>query len=143
FYHNIGAWAVARGWNCANITYRLAPAQQWPSGVEDIHLALRWLRERGGELGVAPGPVILMGQSAGAAHAAAYAAHAELYAPAPHGLAGLVLLSGIFEFDADSATAAERAYLGADETLYAARSSLEGLLEAEVPLLITLAEYDP
>jgi acetyl esterase/lipase len=143
FFSNIGQWAVQNGCNCVTMTYRLAPQYQWPSGVEDLHLLMRFLRHEGSAHGLDSDCIFLMGQSAGAAHAAAYVAHPQLYAPFGHGLSGLILLSGLYDWTSLEPGPLERAYLGDDFTLYEARSSQPGLLECRLPLLVTLAELDP
>lgn len=143
FYSNVGQWAVRNGCNGVTMTYRLAPKAQWPSGVEDLHLLLRFLRHQGVELGLEPSHIILMGQSAGATHVADYVAHSGLYAPFGHGLSGLVLLSGLYDWTTMDPGPLGRAYLGDDASQYAARSSLPGLLECKLPLLVSLAELDP
>jgi acetyl esterase/lipase len=142
FYDNIATWAVRHGFNAVNITYRLAPQYQWPSGIDDIHAAVQLLRQRGSEFGLNVDTLFLMGQSAGAAHAAAYVAHQHLYAPYGHGLKGLILLSGLYNFESMRGPL-ERAYLGEDTALYAERSSLAGLVASDLPLLLTIAENDP
>jgi acetyl esterase/lipase len=90
-----------------------------------------------------PSNLFLMGQSAGGAHAAHYLSHAEVYGNAPHGLKGAILLSAMYDFVTMPSSEKERAYLGEDESLYYERSSLEGLLDTDIPLLVTMAEYDP
>jgi acetyl esterase/lipase len=47
--------------------YRLARpgAPGWPAAIEDLREAVRWTRRRAGELGVDPGRVVALGQSAG------------------------------------------------------------------------------
>jgi len=142
FYENIATWAVRHGCNAVNITYRLAPQHQWPSGIEDLHAVVQLLRQRGIEFGLGSESLFLMGQSAGAAHAAAYVAHQQLYAPHGHGLKGLILLSGLYNFEAIRGPL-ERAWLGDDVALYAERSSLAGLVASNLPLLVTIAENDP
>lgn len=142
FYDNIGQWAVRNGCNAVNLTYRLAPQHQWPSGIEDLHQAIRFLQEKGGAHGVGSNNLFLMGQSAGAAHAASYVAHPKLYAPHQHGLRGLILLSGVYNYTTQPGPM-EAAYLGSDQSLYAERSSLAGLVDCTVPLLVTIAECDP
>ena len=92
FYSNIGCWAVKQGYNAVNLTYRLAPEHQWPSAIEDLHAAVRYIQENGKQYGVGTGPVFMMGQSAGGAHVASYVAHPQLYAPETHGLSGVILL---------------------------------------------------
>jgi len=143
FYSNIGVWAVRNGCNAVIMTYRLAPQNPWPAGLEDIHQVFRYLRHAGGEHGVDADCVFLMGQSAGAAHAASYVAHPEHYAPFAHGVTGLVLLSGLYDYTSIDVGPMGRAYLGEDTGLYESRSSLKGLVESNLPMLVTLSEYDP
>lgn len=143
FFSNIGQWAVLNGYNCITMTYRLAPQYQWPSGVEDLNLLMRFIRHEGNEHGLDSDSIFLMGQSAGAAHAAAYVAHPKIYAPFGHGLSGLILLSGLYDWTSMEMGPLERSYIGDDFTLYDARSSLRGLLDCQLPLLVTLAELDP
>lgn len=143
FYDNIAIWAVRNGFNAVNMTYRLAPDFQWPSGIQDIRAAIELIKHKGFEFGIGTAKLFLMGQSAGAAHAAAYAAHPELYAPHPHELKGLILLSGLYNFTSMQIGPLERSYLGDDAGLYSPRSSLAGLVASNIPMLLTLAELDP
>ncbi|MDT8397017.1 MAG: alpha/beta hydrolase [Pseudomonadales bacterium] len=143
FYDNIGVWAVRNGFNGINMTYRLAPDHQWPSGVEDIRALLDFVGEQAPTLGIDAHNIFLMGQSAGAVHVASYIAHPELYAALPHGLRGAILVSGLYDFCTMAVSPLERAYLGNDESCYQERSSLKGLLKCDVPLMITVSEYDP
>jgi acetyl esterase/lipase len=143
FYDNIAIWAVRNGFNAVNMTYRLAPQFQWPSGIEDIRSAIELIKHKGFEFGIGASKLFLMGQSAGAVHAAAYVAHPEFYAPYSTELKGLILLSGLYNFENSKAGSPESAYLGDNTALYAQRSSLAGLLATNVPILLTLAELDP
>lgn len=143
FYDNIAIWAVRNGFNAVNMTYRLAPDFQWPSGIEDIRAAIELIKHKGYEFGIGATKLFLMGQSAGASHAASYVAHPEFYAPHTHELKGLILLSGIYDFTSMEVSLFERSYFGDDAALYAARSSLAGLVASNVPMLLTLAENDP
>lgn len=143
FYTNVGAWAANNGFAGVNMTYRLAPAHSWPAGIEDIRRAVEFIREQGGGYGLDASRIFLMGQSAGGAHAAGYIAHPEVYGLADHGLAGAILLSAVYDYDAMPTTPMEQAYLGEDESLYPERSSLDRLLKSDLPLLVTMAEYDP
>lgn len=142
FYDNIGQWAVRNGCNAVTITYRLAPQQQWPSGIEDLHLVIRFLQEQGAKYGIGAHKLFLMGQSAGASHAASYISHSSLYAPHAHGLRGLILLSGVYDYTMKPGPM-EAAYLGSDQSLYAQRSPLAGLARSNLPMLVTIAECDP
>ncbi|MDP1578973.1 MAG: alpha/beta hydrolase [Candidatus Didemnitutus sp.] len=82
-------WA-ARGYAVAAISYRLAPAHQWPAPREDTLAAIAWLKENAARLGIAATRLVLVGRSAGGqiATAAAYDAQdpaicgvVSLYAP--------------------------------------------------------------
>ena len=143
FFSNIGAWAVHNGFAGVNMTYRLAPEHQWPSGIEDIRSVVQWIQEHGAQHGLDAHNIFLMGQSAGGAHTAHYLAHPEVYGGESHGLKGAILLSAVYDFVTMPSSEKEQAYLGDDESLYYERSSLEGLLDTDIPLLVTMAEYDP
>jgi triacylglycerol lipase len=143
FYDNIAIWAVRNGFNAVNMTYRLAPGFQWPSGIEDIRAVIELIKHKGFEFGIGASRLFLMGQSAGAVHAASYVAHPGYYAPHSPELKGLILLSGLYNFANGKAGGPESAYLGDDTALYAQRSSLTGLVATNVPILLTLAEHDP
>jgi acetyl esterase/lipase len=143
FYSSIGVWAVRNGFAGVNMTYRLAPANQFPSGIEDLRAVVEFIQQNGAEHGLDANNIFLMGQSAGGAHSAGYLANPEVYGNAPHGLKGAIMLSGVYDFVTMPTTEKESAYLGDDASTYAAKSSLTGLLDVDIPLLITMAEYDP
>ncbi len=46
FYDNIGTYAAQQGMIGVTVTYRLAPANQWPSGPEDMALIVGWLKRQ-------------------------------------------------------------------------------------------------
>ncbi len=143
FYSNIGAWAANNGFAGVNMTYRLAPDHPWPAGIEDIRGAVEFIKDKGQDYGLDADKIFLMGQSAGGAHAAGYIAHGSFYGEQGHGLAGAILLSAVYDFVAMPTTLMELAYLGEDESTYYARSSIDGLLDTNIPLLVTMAEHDP
>lgn len=61
-YRGLGArLATAAGARVLNLDYRLAPEHRFPAPVEDATAAYRWLLEQG----VAPGRIVLAGDSAG------------------------------------------------------------------------------
>jgi acetyl esterase/lipase len=64
------------GYAVAALTYRFAPQWPWPAQCDDVHAALRMLKERSPELGIDPQRFVLLGRSAGGQIAAtvAYAA---------------------------------------------------------------------
>jgi triacylglycerol lipase len=141
FYDNIGRWAVESGFVAVNITYRLAPGFTYPAGAEDIAAALCWVEENVAAYGGEPDSIILMGHSAGAAHVATFVASTELYAMLKYGLKGVILSSGVYDPSAGPDSWA--AYYGEDRRLLPLRSSVEGLCETDIPLLVSTAEFDP
>ncbi|MEO6367330.1 MAG: alpha/beta hydrolase [Steroidobacteraceae bacterium] len=140
FYNNFGAWAVRAGFVGVTMTYRHAPAHVWPSGAVDVAAAVDWLARN-----VAPyhgdhTAIVLVGQSAGAAHVAGYlAGHGGALA---HPLAA-VLMSGIYEPDRFARNPMHEVYFGVDRALYPRRSTVLPLAATDVPCLFTISEFDP
>lgn len=143
FYDNVMLWATQSGFVGVNATYRLAPAFPWPAGAEDMGAIVQWVAENIASRGGDPGRIFLMGQSAGAIHVASYVSHGEFHKVKGGGLAGAIMVSGIYDLTASPAGDAELAYYGSDPSRYAERSSLQGLLASPIPFLITAAELDP
>lgn len=143
FYDNIMLWAVKSGFVGVNATYRLAPQSTWPSGPEDLAAVVQWVSGKIAERGGDPARIYLMGQSAGAVHVAGYVSHPEFHKVKDGGLAGAIMVSGIYDLTASPVGDAEIAYFGSDPSRYAERSSMQGLLATKIPLMITSAELDP
>jgi len=143
FYDNIMLWAVKSGFVGVNTTYRLAPQSPWPAAGEDLGAVVQWvsanIAARGGE----PARIYLMGHSAGAVHVASYVSHPEFHKVKGGGLAGAIMVSGIYDLTAGAAGEPEKAYFGSDPSVYAERSSMKGLQATKIPLMITGAELDP
>ena len=140
FYSNIGDFAARMGWLGVTITYRLAPASQFPSGPEDLALVVGWLREHAAAHGGDPSRIILMGQSAGASHVAGYLAHRPEHAA---GVAGAVLMSGIFDPTTASPNDFAAAYYGPDRASWGAANCMAGLIASPVPMQFSVTEFDP
>ena len=143
FYDNVMLFAARNGMVGVNATYRLAPQSQWPAAAQDLGAAVRWVGESVAAHGGDPARVFLMGHSAGAVHVASYVAHRELHAPKGIGLAGAILVSGLYDLTSMQPGGPEKAYFGEDASNYAERSSLQGLVAAPIPLLVANAELDP
>jgi acetyl esterase/lipase len=143
FYDNIMLWAARNGFIGVNATYRLAPSSPWPAGAEDLAAVVQWVASKIAERGGNPARVFLMGQSAGAVHVASYVAHPEFHNVKGGGLAGAIMVSGIYDLTGSPLGDAEIAYFGSDPSRYAERSPLRGLAATPIPLMITAAELDP
>ncbi|MHA6695185.1 alpha/beta hydrolase [Homoserinimonas sp. A520] len=142
FYGNIGQFAAREGFVGVTITYRLAPARPWPAGTEDIARVVSWLRAHISEYGGDPELIFVAGQSAGAVHVAGYVAHDRFHVESGAGIAGALLLSGIYDNAAAAANSFHTAYFGDDETAYPATSTLSGLAASDVPLPFSVSEFD-
>lgn len=139
FYDNIGQWAARSGLVGVNITYRLAPQHAFPAVVEDIATALAWVRANIASHGGDPARIVLMGQSAGAAHVGDYlAAHA-----AAPGVASAMLVSGVHDVASYPASPTTAAYHGTDPVKLAQRSAIPGLTRLTIPLFLASAELEP
>jgi acetyl esterase/lipase len=136
YYDNVMTWAVRNGMAGVNITYRLAPKHKWPSGNEDVANLVRWIQKNAAANGINAKRIFLMGQSAGASHVAQYIAHTQFHPEGGHGLAGGLIISGIFEPN-------NKAYFGEDQSKWPSMSAMPGLVATDVPLLVTVAENDP
>jgi triacylglycerol lipase len=138
-YDLVGAWAVRHGYVGVTMTYRLAPEHKWPSGAEDVAGAVAWLRQNIARYGGDPDKIVLAGNSAGAVHVASFAAGQGGADPAS--VAGVAMLSSIYEVRTPQPGAPEHAYYGPDPDPETA--TLPGLLEAPIPLLFSVSERDP
>lgn len=145
FFANLGRWAGNSGLIGAAMNYRLAPDYGWPSAQEDLGAAINWLRANAGSLGADPDRIVLMGHSAGAGHSAAYAANPEFHGNTGPGIAGLILVSGVYDLPlAGTFGRASRAlYYGGGDAVEMERSSLSGLAGTDLPIAVLVAEYDP
>ncbi len=137
FYDNIGSFAVDSGWVGVTITYRLAPAHKWPSGGEDVGMAVDWLRENIAAYGGDPDRIFVMGQSAGAVHVADYVAR---FSPK---IAGALLISGIYDVASATPNEFQKAYYGDDPFVLPPTSTMAALTVTKTPLLVAVSEYDP
>ena len=150
---NIG-WHFARqGVLTVLANYRLAPDSHWPSGPQDVVAVWRWLRENVQVWGGNPGQVVLMGESAGAAHVAA-ATLMRRFQPAPTDwrIAGAVLLSGPYnarleglarrQFGIPTPDPRNDAYFGPDQAQWDVASVVDHIDAAPFPMLISYAERD-
>lgn len=140
FYNNVGAWAVRSGFVGVTMTYRLAPGAAWPAGAADVAAAIQWLRANIASFGGDAARILLVGQSAGAAHVAGYLAG---HGGADPAVMAAALLSGFFEPDAFHVDPMQETYFGRDRGRYAAQSTVLALAATTVPCLFTISQFDP
>lgn len=140
FYNNVGAWAVRSGFVGVTMTYRLAPQHVWPSGAQDVSLALQWLRAHVQEHGGDPERIVLMGHSAGAAHVAGCLAG---HGGASAGAAGVILVSGIFSLRVYKGAYDYQCYYGEDRSQDEKRSTVAALAASKIPSVFVITEFDP
>jgi triacylglycerol lipase len=143
FYNNIGAWAVQSGFIGVTMTYRLAPAHAWPTGAQDVDLALDWLRGQVAGYGGNPARIVVMGHSAGAAHVAGCLARHGCAPGSRSAAAAAILVSGIYALDVYPDGYDYQVYFGADRRLDMERSTVAQLAQLGIPSLFTISEFDP
>jgi acetyl esterase len=144
-YGNVTLWFARQGALGVNMTYRLAPGAPYPAGAEDVGAVVRWLKKNAPAHNADPEKIVLVGHSAGATHVATYAYNAKVHPAGGPGVAGIVLLSGRYRLEIDTADPNSRnmqAYFGSDPAQYADRSAISHVAGAKVPTFVVVAEYD-
>jgi acetyl esterase len=148
---HVGRCFAQRGWLTVIPNYRLAPESRWPSGAQDVAAVCQWLLVQWPEL--AQRPLLLVGESAGAAHVATALLCERYGAMIGWARYGGALISGTYH-PALEAVAAEalgvmlpdvrnQAYFGADASTWGAQSLVDQIDAEPFPLLISFAELDP
>ncbi|MBL9188282.1 MAG: alpha/beta hydrolase [Opitutaceae bacterium] len=114
---HVNHWIARRGYAVAAISYRLAPAHQWPAQRLDVLAAIAFLKAHAADLSIDPTRLVLFGRSAGGqiAQVVAYTARD----PAIRGVAALYAPSDLiygyvntYEDDAIKSPALMRRFLG-------------------------------
>ncbi|WP_354116388.1 MULTISPECIES: alpha/beta hydrolase fold domain-containing protein [unclassified Bradyrhizobium] len=150
---NIGYFFARHGVVTLIANYRLAPRDRWPSGAEDVVAALRWAQQNADSLGADSGRIVLMGESAGAAHVALAALVSRFHDGKPLGAAGIVLVSGSYDVALEKRAASafgipapdlrNEGYFGADFSKYPDMATVRLIDATDVAALIVYAEHDP
>jgi acetyl esterase/lipase len=133
-------FAARNGMVGVRMAYALAPANPWPGGARDVAAAISWIRENIDLFGGNREEIVAIGYSVGASHVASYLAHPEFQVRG-HGVAGVILVSGIYRAGAD-ASAAEKAYFGENAGKYQERSAFPGIRHIETPILLAWSVLD-
>jgi len=149
---NLGWFLAQQGFMAVLPNYRLAPESTWPSGPQDVVAVWEWVCRSAQSLGADPSRIVLVGESAGAAHVAAAALRKE-FQPADWTVRGAVLLSGPYnprlegqarpQFGIATPDPRNDAYFGADLARWDAASTVDHVTTAAFPVLISYAELDP
>lgn len=142
FYGNVGRYFAAHGFLVVVANYRLAPASAWPSGIEDVAAMIEWIGRHAAEHGGDGARIILVGQSAGAAHAAGYLFNAGPFAASARAVCGAALMSGFYRAKAPL-VGGPLSYFGDDEARWQDRSPAAHIMTSHPPLLLSVAELDP
>ena len=140
-YDNIGRFAAETGFIGVTMTYRLAPDHVWPTGGEDVALALQFLTANVADYGGDADRLTVFGHSAGGAHVGTFLADEHLRGLVP-GLRAAVLSSSIYE-PSTLRDESYSSYYGSSPEELGDESSIPGLSTCDVPLLVVVAEFDP
>jgi acetyl esterase len=153
FYGNVGYWFGRQGVVVILANYRLAPKDKWPAGAQDMAGIVAWTHAHIADFGGDPRRVFLMGESAGAAHVAAYALEKRFQPLSGPGLAGAILFSGLYDpafetesgprFGASGPSPPNENYYGKDPARYPLRATLKHLNGRRLPVLVIYNEFDP
>jgi triacylglycerol lipase len=142
FYGNLARWFAAKGFVVVIMNYRLAPDHVWPSGAQDVGSALAWIKASIGRHGGDPNNILVFGQSAGATHVSTFLYHPKIFTQIA-GLRGAVLASGLYRMTERHRAPNLLAYFGTDAAQYDDRSPIVHIAHNRVPVLLTVAEFDP
>jgi len=137
FNAHVGRWIAGHGFLGVVINYRLAPEHRWPSGGEDVALAIDWLKTNAARFGGDPQRIVLGGTSAGSVHNATY----MQLRPQANEICGLVLLSGLYGLTWFESR--EREYFGDDPQLQASFRPCGAIADSSLPLFVACAQFDP
>jgi len=142
---NICRYLARHGVIGINVEYRQAPMWTWPSGAQDVALAVRWARENAARIGADPARIFVIGSSAGAAHTGAYAYDPRVQPPGGPGIAGHIVISGRVRADnrADNPNARKvEAYYGTDASRFDDLSPVTRVGADSVATMIAIAEFE-
>jgi acetyl esterase len=149
-YDNVPTFFARHGVVGVNATYRLAPAHQWPSGGEDVGRVIEWLIGNVSRYGGDPQRIFVIGQSAGATHAATWTFIERVHGPRGPRVAGAILLSGVYgAVHPEYTPASERprenqfAYYGDDAAKWPGMAPFDHVKPGHPPVFIVTSEYEP
>lgn len=104
-------WLAKHGWACASIDYRLAPKYKYPCQVDDVRLALAYLRANANRYNIDPDRIGVVGSSSGGQLALLLAFAPDSRGAFAPGIRAVVTLAGPSDFRTWQIGAAEEASL--------------------------------
>jgi acetyl esterase/lipase len=140
-YGNVTSYLSRHGILALNANYRLAAKAPWPAQAQDVGAVVAWLHANAAQYGADASRIVLIGHSAGATDVAQYVLDASQHPASGSGVAGAVLISGIYR--EAGILPPYKAYFGDDATQYAKRLPASHVGEDKTPLFFVMAEYDP
>lgn len=142
FYGNVGRYFASHGYLTILANYRLAPESRWPSGDEDVAAMLAWIERNALSHGGDASRILLIGQSAGAAHVAGYLFHPKAGGRDNRSIRAAALMSGFYR-GKEPLLPGPRHYLGDDKASWPEKSPATHVTANHPPLLLSIAELDP
>lgn len=142
FYSNIPRYFASHGYCAVSANYRLAQTDKWPAGAEDCAAIIDWIRDNAGDHGGDAGRIVILGQSAGASHVATWLFDPRFEGSRSATVRGAALLSGFYR-PSPAMLGGPKLYYGDDESRYEGQAVTSHVASGHIPLLLTIAEYDP
>lgn len=140
FYDNIMLWAVKHGMIGVNTDRRLGQRNPWGTGAQDVSLMVKWVHENIAKYGGDPDRVFFVAHAFGGTDVATYLAHKEFWTASSPNVAGVAFIGAPFNIPPAYTPPPGR---NANPMFDPAHSDFEGLLASNVPMYISLGEYDP
>lgn len=149
---NAGWFFARHGYVTVLPNYRLAPESTWPSGPQDVRAVVDWLNTNAGRIGADARRIVLIGESAGAAHVAAATLMQRFGVNADLGVRAVALVSGPYnarleglaraQFGITTPDPRNEAYFGPDTATWSSASTVDHIDAPPFPLFISYAELD-
>ncbi len=143
FYAHIPASFARRGFVGVAMNYRLAPQHLFPAGAEDVALAIDWLHRNIEGFGGDREAIFVLGQSAGAIHAASALFDQRFQPKAVSSIQAAMLMSGVYKITPDHDEPKMNLYFGNDARALVDRSPCNHVDESTVPVMLSVAELEP
>ncbi len=139
---NVADYFSSLGLVGVNATYRLAPEAKWPDGAHDVAAAVDWVQKNISDHGGDPDQIYVIGKSAAAAHVATYAYRPDVFERDARTAAGVILVSGTYGADPDTASEGRISYFGDDFANWHEISTIGNVDRTTIPAMFVVSEFD-